>query len=182
MPKAEFNPNHDRFTRGIIHRKVKQLIGRANLAPQDREDLEQDLFVRVLQSLPRFNPDVAHRNKFITTVVERHVANILRNKSAQKRDPRRVSSLTLTIEATQRDVHLGRRGRSDQELAELAMDLAVVTATLPERWRTFLELRKTLTMTEVAIEMGVPRTTLYSWIPRIRRRFEKKGLKDYLES
>ena len=31
--------------------------------------LEQELFVRVLQSLPRFNSDQAHRYRFITTVV-----------------------------------------------------------------------------------------------------------------
>jgi RNA polymerase sigma-70 factor (ECF subfamily) len=189
-----FNEKFDRFTRGIIRRKIKQLIGRAGFTKQDREDLEQELYARVLQSLPHFNPDQAHRNKFITTVVERYVANILRNKQAVKRDHRRISSLNVMIEITDEgptelaqtigerelDARLFRRRRSEEELAQLALDLADVIATLPASWRTLLELRKTQTMPEIANEMGVPRTTLNEWMRRIRQRFEKAGMKDYL--
>jgi len=196
MAKATFDPSDDRFTRGIIRRKVRQLIGRAGFTQQDREDLEQDLFVRVLQSLPRFNPDVAHRNKFITTVVERYVANILRNKRAEKRDHRGVVSLNVMIEITEEgptelaqtigdrelDVRFGRDCRSEEELTQLTIDLADVIATLPEYWQTLLELRKTRTMRQVADKLGVPRTTLNDWMRRIRQRFEKAGMKDYLES
>lgn len=196
MAKAKFDPSDDRFTRGIIRRKVKQLIGRAGFTQQDREDLEQDLFVRVLQSLPKFNPDQAHRNKFITTVVERYVANILRNKQAEKRDHRRISSLNVMIEITEEgptelaqtigdrelDARLGRHRRAEEELNQLAFDLAEVMSTLPESWRTLLELRKSRTMQEAADEMGVPRTTLNDWVRRIRRRFENAGMQDYLES
>lgn len=195
MAKAKFDPSDDPFTRGIIRRKVKQLIGRAGFTQQDREDLEQDLFVRVLQSLPKFNPDQAHRNKFITTVVERYVANILRNKQAEKRDHRRISSLNVMIEITEEgptelaqtigdrelDARLGRHRRAEEELTQLAFDLADVMSTLPETWRTLLELRKSRTMQEVADEMGVPRTTLNDWMRRIRRRFENAGMQDYLE-
>ncbi|MCA9259623.1 MAG: sigma-70 family RNA polymerase sigma factor [Planctomycetales bacterium] len=196
MAKAKFDPSDDRFTRGIIRRKVNQLIGRAGFTQQDREDLEQDLFVRVLQSLPKFNPDQAHRNKFITTVVERYVANILRNKQAEKRDHRRISSLNVMIEITEEgptelaqtignrelDARLGRHRRAEEELTQLAFDLADVMSTLPESWRKLLELRKSRTMQEVADEMGVPRTTLNDWMRRIRQRFEKAGMQDYLES
>jgi len=196
MAQATFDPSDDRFTRGIIRRKIGQLIGRAGFTKQDREALEQDLLVRVLQSLPRFNPDVAHRNKFITTVVERYVANILRNKQAGKRDHRRVTSLNVMIEITDEgptelaqtigerelDARLGRERRSEVELVQLALDMADVIATLPESWQILLELRKTQTMTEIADELGVPRTTLNDWMRRIRTRFEKAGMQDYLES
>ena len=195
MLNDNFNEKFDRFTRGIIRRKVKQLIGRAGFTQQDREDLEQDLFVRVLQSLPRFNPDVAHRNKFITTVVERYVANILRNKRADKRDHRRICSLNVTIEVAEEgpaeladtigdrelDARLGRQRCSDEEMSGLAMDLAEFIAGLPEDWQTLLELRKSRTMQQVADEMGVPRTTLNDWMRRIRQRCEDTGLRDYLQ-
>lgn len=194
MLHDDFNEKIDRFTRGIIRRKVKQLIGRAGFKKQDREDLEQELFTRVLQSLPSFDPSKAHRNKFITTVVERYVANILRNKQAEKRDHRRISSLNVTIEVADEgptelaqtigerelDARLGRCRRSDEELAELAIDLADVIATLPESRQTLLELRKTQTMSEIADEMGVPRTTLNGWMRRIRQRSEKASMQDYL--
>lgn len=196
MAKAKFDPSDDCFIRGIIRRKVKQLIGRAGFTQQDREPLEQELFARVLQSLPRFNPEVAHRNRFITAVVERYVANILRNKKADKRDHRRITSLNVMIEIADNgptelaqtigdrelDARLGRQRRSEQELRELALDLAVLIATLPEAWRTLLELRKSRTMPEIAKEMGVPRTTLNDWMRRIRQRFEKSDMQDYLGS
>ena len=194
MAKADFNPSDDRFTNGIIRRKVRQLIGRAGFTRHDREDLEQELFVRVLQSLPKFDPDKAHRNKFITTVVERYVANILRNKQADKRDHRRICSLNVTIEVAEEgpteladtigdrelDARLGRHRRSDEELSGLALDLADFIAGLPEDWQTLLELRKSQTMQQVADEMGVPRTTLNDWMRRIRQRGEDAGLRDYL--
>jgi RNA polymerase sigma-70 factor (ECF subfamily) len=149
-----------------------------------------------VQSLPKFDPDQAHRNKFVTTVVERYVANILRNKRAAKRDDQGVTSLNVMIEITEEgptelaqtigeremDSRLGRDRRSEEELTQLALDLADVIATLPESWQTLLELRKTQTMQEVADEMGVPRTTLNGWMRRIRQRFEKTGMQDYLES
>lgn len=196
MAKAKFDPSDDRFIRGIIRRKVKQLIGFAGFTLQDRESLEQELFARVLQSLPRFNPEIAHRNKFITAVVERYVANILRNKKAEKRDHRRITSLNVMIEIIDEgptelaqtigdcelDARLGRERRSEQDLHELALDLAAVMATLPEAWRTLLELRKSRTMPEIAEEMGVPRTTLNDWVRRIRQLFEKSHMQDYLDS
>ena len=196
MAQAKFDPSDDRFIRGIIKRKVNQLIGRAGFTQQDRESLEQELFARVLQSLPRFNPEVAHRNKFITTVVERYVANILRNKKAEKRDHRRVTSLNVMIEITDEgpaelaqtigdrelDARLGRERRSEVELTQLAIDVAGAMATLPGAWRTLLELRKSRTMPEIAATMGVPRTTLNDWMRRIRQRFEQAGLRDYLKS
>jgi RNA polymerase sigma-70 factor (ECF subfamily) len=191
----DFNEKFDRFTRGIVRRKISQLMGRAGLTTQDRQDLEQDFFARILQSLRLFNPDVAHRNKFITAVVERYVANILRDKKATKRDHRRISSLNVpigigdeeltelaqTISDRELDARLGRKRLREDELAQLAIDLADVIATLPEDWRTLLELRKSQTMPEIANELGVPRTTLNTWVQHIRQRFEKGGLRDYLK-
>ncbi len=196
MAEAKSDPSDDRFIRGIIRRKVKQLIGLAGFTEQDREALEQELFARVLQSLPRFNPEVAHRNKFITAVVERYVANILRNKKAEKRDHRRITSLDVMIESNDEgptelaqtigdrelNARLGREQRSEQDLHELAIDLADVMATLPEAWRTLLAMRKSCTMPEIAEEMGIPRTTLNDWMRRIRQRFEKSDMQDYLDS
>jgi RNA polymerase sigma-70 factor (ECF subfamily) len=120
---------------------------------------------------------------------------MLRNKKAEKRDYRRITSLNVTIEITDEgptelsqtigdrelDARLGRERRSEQELNELAMDMAEVMSTLPEAWRTMLELRKSRTMVEIAEVMGIPRTTLNDWMRRIRQRFEKAGMQDYLE-
>ena len=66
MVHDDFDSKFDRFTRGIIRRKIKQLIGRAGFTRQDAQDLEQDFYLRVLQSLSHFRPSQGHRNAFIT--------------------------------------------------------------------------------------------------------------------
>lgn len=184
----------DRFTHGIIRRKVNQLIGRAGFTEQDRKDLEQDIILRLLQSLPSFDADKAHRNVFTTTVVERYVANILRNKRAEKRDHRRVSSLNVTIASTedgptelsetvgQRELDNRRfcHPRSSEELLELAQDVANAVKELPEELQALTERLRSHSIAEIARETGIPRTTLYESIYELRRRFESTGLRDYL--
>ena len=190
----DYQEKIDRFARGIIRRKVKQLIGRAGFTDQDRKDLEQELILRLLQSLPSYNPNKAHRNVFTTTVIERYVANILRDKRAKKRDCRRVNSLDVmidigeddkvdfaqTISQRELDAWRGCYPRSDEELARLAQDMEDVMAQLPDKLRELAERLKTQTMAEIARNMGVPRTTLNERMRRIRQRFEKAGMEDYL--
>lgn len=196
MANAKFDPSEDRFIRGIIKKKVGQLIGQAGFTPQDREALEQELFIRVLQSMARFNPDVGHRNKYVTAVVERYVATVLRDKRAVKRDHRRITSLNLTVDIVEEgptelsqtigerelDARLCRERRTNEELSELSMDLAAIIQTLPPLWQKLLELRMSMTIVEISKELGIPRTTLNEWMKRIRVRFEEAGLRDYLET
>ncbi|MBI1900551.1 MAG: sigma-70 family RNA polymerase sigma factor [Planctomycetia bacterium] len=183
----------DRFARGIIRRKVKQLVGRAGFKQQDREDLEQELILRLLQALPSFNPKKAHRNAFVTTVIERAVASILRDKQAEKRDHRRVSSLFVlidtpcgptelasTISQAEYDARRGRCPRSLEEMAQLIRDVADLMARLPPDLRDLAEPLMTQSKSEIARELDTPRTTLNEWVRRIRRRFERAGLKDYV--
>ena len=95
---GQSDPSQDRCIRGIIKRKVGQLMGRAGFTQQDRESLEHDLLARVFDSLSKFDPEVGHRNTFVTAVVERYVANILRDKTADKRDHCRIRSLNVRID------------------------------------------------------------------------------------
>jgi RNA polymerase sigma-70 factor, ECF subfamily len=188
------NEKIDRFTRGIVRRKVKQLIGRAGFTKQDRKDLEHDFYVRVLQGMRSFDSDIAHRNKFVTAIVERYVANILRDKQAEKRDYRRVNTLHVMVDIgegeevelaqmiSQCDLNAQRHRypRSEEELSRLAQDLAEVMAKLPNELHDLAERLKTQTQVEIARAMGIPRTSLSKLVRQLRQRFEDAGLKDYL--
>ncbi len=150
MLHDDFNEKIDRFAWGIIHRKARQLIRRAGFTKEDRKDLEQDLILRLLQALPSFDPAKAHRNKFITTVVERYVANILRDKKAEKRDDRRVTSLNVMIDSPddgptelsqtigkhELDAQHYRYPQSEEERANFVQDVAEVIAKLPDELRS----------------------------------------------
>jgi DNA-directed RNA polymerase specialized sigma24 family protein len=104
-------PEDDRFLRGLIRRKVDQLIRRPGFDPQDRHDFETDLLLRVLQSLPAYDPLKSHPYVFFTTVVERYVANLVRNRSVAKRDDSGIWSLNVTV-------HLNK-----EEVTELAQEV-----------------------------------------------------------
>jgi RNA polymerase sigma-70 factor, ECF subfamily len=187
-------PKLGRFEYGIVKRKVRQIIGRAGFKKQDREDLEHELLTRLLQSLKSFNPDVAHRKAFVTAVVERDVANILRDKQAEKRDHRRIGSLHVSIEVTEdgpvelTDI-IGNREHNSrrccdpldgEELAQLVFDLAGAMQLLPEDLRHLAEQLKTKSKAQIARELGMPRTTLHERVRTLRQRFEQAGLREYV--
>ena len=187
-------PKLGRFEYGIVRRKVKQIIGRAGYTRQDKEDLEQELLTRLLQGLKSFDPNVAHRKAFVTAIVERSVASIIRDAEAQKRDHRRIGSLQLLVEVTEdgptelaetigdREYN-GRRcrnPRSDEDLAQLVTDLADVIDSLPDELRDLAERMKTKSISAIAREIGVPRTTLNDTVRRLRQRFETAGLRGYV--
>jgi len=73
-----------------------------------------------------------------------------------------------------------RYPRSEEELSRLAQDLADVMAKLPDELRDLAERLKTQTRSEIARDMGIPRTSLGALIRRLRQQFEDAGLRDYL--
>lgn len=169
----------DRFAQGIIRRKVRLLVSRAGFTKQDRQDLEQELVLRLLQSLDLFDPEQAHPNVFITTVIERAVAMILRERRAKKRDAGVVRSFDQgqTKDGTPEPVD---PRPSDQEAFDLASDLAEVLARLPDDLRALAERLKGQSVSQAARELGVPRTTLQRQVQRLRQCFEDAGLRIYL--
>ena len=183
-----------RFEHGIVKRKVGQIIGRAGFKTQDRKDLEQELLRRLIKGLKSFDPDVAHRKSFVTTIVERAVANILRDAQAQKRDRRFVCSLQVQLDVSEDgptelaetigDREYNRRRcrdpRSAEELALLVADVADVIASLPDELRAVAERMKAQSISSIARGMGIPRTTLNETVRRLRQRFEQAGLRNYV--
>ena len=122
------------------------------------------------------------------------MANILRDQQAEKRDHHRVSSLNVMINVAneglielagtigQRELNdrRCRHPRNDDDLAQLAHDMADVIAKLPDELRDLANRLKTQTVSAIARDMGIPRTTLTDRLRSIRKRFEKAGLKDYV--
>ena len=74
------------FARSIIRRKARFLVRCEGFTARDLPDVEQELRLRLLQSLPQYDPAQGHINVFITTVVKGHVIQILRDRAALKRD------------------------------------------------------------------------------------------------
>jgi RNA polymerase sigma-70 factor (ECF subfamily) len=193
VPHDESPEPIDQVVRALIRRKANQLIGRAGLTRQDREDLEQELLRLLLQRLSTIDQQRARTSAFLATVIERLASNLLRDRRAAKRDGRRTSSLNVpasgedapaelvdTITRREQEARRGRHPRGDEELAQLASDVAEVLAGLPADLRALAERLMSQSVSQAARELGVARTSLYGDIRRLRRRFERAGLKDYL--
>ena len=182
----------DDYAVRIIKHKARQLVGRYGLTFFDREDLEQELMIDLLQRIRHFNPAKAKKTTFIARIVERHIATIIEARHAQCRDWRlcRVSLNTphendrgdtrelidrVDSEGTLRPCQPDTR---EIEINNLRMDVARVLDTLPEDLRDLCERLRESNMAEIARETGVPRTTLYDKLTRIREAFREAGLDD----
>ena len=182
----------DDYAVRIIKHKARQLIGRYGLTIFDREDLEQELMIDLLQRMRHFNPAKAKKSTFMARIVERHIATLLEARHARCRDWRlcRVSLNTpqendrgdtrelidrVDSEGTLRPCQLDTR---ESEINNLRMDVVRVLDTLPEDLRDLCERLRESNMAEIARETGVPRTTLYDKLTRIREAFRKAKLDD----
>src|SRR5262249_17337721 len=152
--------------------------GRAGFTAHDVRDIEQELLLRLLQSLPQFDPEQAHINVFITTVVGRSVAMLLRERRAKKRGAG-VPSLDAPAAHRQPTEPPAHRD-SGADRIDLLTDLAAVLAALPADLRDLAERLKVQTVSQAARDLNVPRTTLLRQVERLRRCFEDAGLRIYL--
>ncbi len=187
----------DNFVRSVINRQVGKLIAKSDFTQQDRSDLVQEVFVRATKSLRLYDPSVGHLYPYVCTVVQRHLANVIRDSSVVKRKTTGRVSLSKTVrgddggqvEMSQalhdqdQDRRLGRERRlGEQELNDLRMDLAAFMSKLPDKFQDLLRRRQTQSITEISRDIGIPRTTLNDWMLQIRKLFEEAGFERYLET
>ncbi len=187
----------DSFVRSIIQRKVGRLIAKSDFTQQDRGDLVQEVYVRATSSLRLYDPSVGHLYPYVCTVVQRHLANVVRDRLVAKRSTTGRVSLSKMIRDDQggqvemsqllheqdQDRRLAReRQLNEQELNDLRMDLASFIESLPSKFQDVLRRRQTHSITEISRDLGVPRTTLNDWMLQIRKLFEDAGFDRYLQS
>jgi RNA polymerase sigma-70 factor (ECF subfamily) len=177
----------------LIRSKIRRLIGKAGFRQQDRPDLEQEVWTRLWPRLRAYDRRRGHPHGFLATVIERILANLLRDRLAAKRDVRRISSLQQkvrtvdgqaelghTISQEERDARQGRSSRSETEQVELTLDVAEVMAWLPKDKQELMEQLQHSSLAEIARRNKVPRSTLQSQIRKLRQLFEHAGLRNYL--
>ncbi len=186
----------DPYAAQHIRFKARQLAGRAGFGAGERKDLEQELFLDLLQRLPQYDPERARRTTFISRVVANRVSTLIESQKAGLRDYRlRGGSLNERLEDEEgRSVerldtldgedYLLRTGavsRPWEERQALAIDLAALLETLPPEWRLLCRRLRVETVSEISRDTGIARGTIYEWIGKLRGIFEEAGLREYLE-
>jgi RNA polymerase sigma-70 factor (ECF subfamily) len=178
-----------------IRFRAGQLVGRYGFSGDDREDLEQELYLDLLCRLPRYNPARAGLNTFVARIVDHAVARIIERQKATGRGYR-VPKISLDdpvhddqgdgtprSEVLDAAAYLRQTGRSDFQSVEdqdrgIALGDAILT--LPPDLQELCSLLPTYTVSEISRITGIPRGTLYERLSKIRAHFERAGLRQYL--
>ena len=171
------------FAALLIAQKARQLVRRPEFSKSDRDDLRQELIAHLLERYEKFDPEVAHWNVFVTTVVERHVATILERQSTSKRldghdmvslgilvsdDDGALVELAQQLGTQHRERVTGYASTSDEEVTEAQCDAQAILERLPPPLQKLAEQLMTHTVSELAREWGIPRSTLDDRLEKIR--------------
>jgi RNA polymerase sigma factor (sigma-70 family) len=168
------------YARRLITRKAQSLVRRPGFENDDCGDIEQELIQWLLLGLPLFDPFHSHVNVFVTTVIERAVARMIRRRRAKKRDAGCVRSID-SLQTDDGHSFEPADPRDHQREVDLAIDLADLLACLPDKARRLAKrLVEAESTAEVANDLGVSQSTIWRQVAAIRRQFEDAGLRDYL--
>ena len=73
----------------LIRVKARKLVGTFGFTESDREDIEQDLAVHLIERIDQLDLTRSSRNTFVNCIVDRKIISMLRWRFAQRRDYRR---------------------------------------------------------------------------------------------
>src|SRR5688500_925796 len=198
VPETHVDFNHELtkgFAANYIRRKARQFARQPGFSRTDRDDLQQQLYVRILERLPQFDPRQGCFNAFVKLIVNQFGNNCRRHIRAQIRDRRDDGSLNVlvdgeegpielaqTIGRRELNARLNREERPADEAIDLSQDLATFLASLPPRLRQVAERLKEFSVGQIARELKVHRSTIYADIRSLRDRFAIAGFHEYLNS
>ena len=178
-----------------IWSKAVQLSKQEGFRADEWPDLQQELVVHVLEQLPKYDPRRGKRDHFLASVISHKATDMLRIRRAKQRGYQvEVVSLHEQVPAAGGEqvlvedlaaddalqIQLGLSGRLTEEQIHCRVDVQRVEATLTVKQRDICRRLRVSSITEVAAELGMPRTTLCDEIRRIRRVFREAGLHVYL--
>ncbi len=183
----------DSYAAFFVAYKARTLTRMPIFSVDDFEDLQQELMIAYLHAWPSFDPSKGDRRSFIKAVINNAAQNLVENTEAQKRwtgitltslaaaVSDQDDSLTLADMISNDDglwdsVYLGY----DQLSADLRHDLDRAISQLPPDLARICLLLKTRTITEIAAETGIPRTTIQDVVKKLRKIMGKAGLRIYL--
>jgi len=156
------------FARGLIRREARLLRAASADAIWGFEDLEQELRLRLLQALDRYDPGRGSSEAFVAVVLGRAAAGIRRDRGRFKRTRRAVAP--GAAEPTESVDSL------DEAARDLRIDLLRAVGTLPDDLLLLAGQLLLRSLAEVARAQGVPRSSLVRRLERIRRHFEAAGV------
>ena len=168
VPKPElFEIPHARgsdYAGWLARRTAADLVKSRDFNLSDRDDIEQDLIVRLLESWPQFDPAKGSATTFISTVVRNTVSNLIRRRQLELRTFVDSDALPVVEEP------------SHEHDVDLACDVATVLARLPPEDRDLAERLIDSSVRQIAAEDDATVASVRKRVERLRNVFEAAGL------
>lgn len=175
----------DPITTTLIDRKVASLARSWGLSPADADDVRQEIFLDLLQRLPKHDPDKAPIALFVSACVHRKIYNLVRGMLAQRRSPVRdsVERMDETMAATGARIDTSasdRAGDHEQHLRDLRVDLSAATRDLTDEERDLLQDLMSESVSDIARRTGRTRKMVYRVFRTLRQKLADGGMGSYV--
>lgn len=172
---------------------ANRIAGTFRFTREDREDLEQDLILAVLEKVDEYDPTRGSVRTFVCTVIRGKALMELRRRKREANrgktipclhdetvDGNEVVSYHETLDRTICMARMGREERDPLLMFDLCNDAAVALELLTPRQREISSLLMKTDKTSAAARLGLSRQTLYREVEAIRKAFAAKGVEVYL--
>ncbi len=174
-----------RFILDLVQTKVRRFLGprrRPDDCTTDFQDLVQECVAAVLKVLNRFDGDRGSLAAFIATVADNVLRDYGRRVTAAKRNPGRDPRADRALHEISPDDTTNDRAKSpfQEQHRDLTIDLAEALGQLPQPLREVADDSKLHSAAEVADRHGLHTGTVYRRLEAVRRTWDDRSLRDYL--
>lgn len=190
MASANRYPGLDARIVAVVRHHARRTASR--LPWLEVEDVEQELLLHVHRRLPAFRPERAGLATFVDRIARRHGATVVEAAKARKRCPGTPPlSLSAPAHGAEEDGVVGDTiadsdglwasfGYPADEVIGLRHDLGKLLLRLTPPLRRICMALVDATVTEIAIETGRGRSSIYELLHRLRASGRDLGLDLYL--
>jgi RNA polymerase sigma-70 factor (ECF subfamily) len=175
----------------VIRFKAAQLVRSGyGYSPDDRDDLQQDLWLDAFVRSRKYDPTRSSRGTFVNRLVSNHAATLLEARTAGCRDYRActrsldepvgqdgVAAFGQTLSTDEYESRIGHASMSSVQHSEMRADVESVIASLSPDLASVAELLMSMGVVDVARRLKVSRATVYRRISHIREVFEAAGFR-----
>lgn len=162
------SPLDDDRVRRIIRKKARTLVGKAGWTAQDQLDIEHDLFEKMSTGLYSFKPDQLPLEQFVHLLADRAACNLIRSRLTSKRKPKKVGLVVFDeLQASVREASTPAWQR-DQEQSEARLVFEELLRRLSPRHQMLLLLARIYTRAEIAVLLGISKSTVRGRFRAIR--------------
>lgn len=181
-------------TAKLIKKIARRLSNKPYFPPDSEKDIEQELRLRLLKALDRFDSKRGTLGAFIHRVIANEEKKIidsqmsLKNRMARNSEPyQNLPSPDDDNQPAQRidvDAYIRMTGQGpypDEDAQDRALDVAEFISALPSGLKAICEYLCITSISETARICNLSRTTVSRRCKEIRLIAELRGLRDYLE-